>query len=222
MKSAGKLAIATILAAAVAIAIPFLRAAPTYFDIKRKAEHEPTIRAPLPLIAHCVLAAEDSDFMNRSAWESIYRSFSPLFTHKLAPGASLTSQLTHGARTPDAPTDPFTQIALYILLEATMSREQVLSQYLWGVYLGQHNAKPVYGVENAAASFYNKTYRDLTLSEAALMAATIKSPALFSPKSHPERARERRNQVLDRLYKAEIVSKAQLEEAVHEALPNNA
>ena len=75
----------------------------------------------------------------------------------------------------------------------TSSRKpQILELYLNHVYFG-NGAK---GIEAAARHYFGTTTRALTLPQGALLAALLKGPALFDPRRHPERARERRDLVL--------------------------
>ena len=84
---------------------------------------------------------------------------------------------------------------LAINIERRYSKDEILSLYLNQIYLGEG----AYGVEAAARTYFGKRARELTLAECALIAGLPRSPALYSPINHPERARQRMRIVLDRL-----------------------
>jgi len=84
---------------------------------------------------------------------------------------------------------------LAINIERRYSKNEILSLYLNQIYLGEG----AYGVEAAARTYFGKHARELTLAESALIAGLPRSPSLYSPINHPERARRRMRVVLDRL-----------------------
>ncbi len=86
---------------------------------------------------------------------------------------------------------------LTVKLEMRMDKNTILQLYLNQIYMG-HGA---YGVEAASQTYFGKSARALDLAESALLAAIIRSPENYSPYNNPERAKLRRNQVLDRMEK---------------------
>jgi penicillin-binding protein 1A len=94
-------------------------------------------------------------------------------------------------------------------IERKFNEEQVLAIYLNRVYLGGG----AYGVEAGANHYFGRHASDLSLSQAALLASLIRSPSLYSPNSHPERATQRRNLVIDELAKNGTVPTAEAEVA---------
>lgn len=81
---------------------------------------------------------------------------------------------------------------LALWLEARLSKDQILSAYLNRVYLGSGT----YGIEAAAQTYFNKSARDVTLREAAVLAGLLKAPSRYSPLSNPRLSQERANTVL--------------------------
>lgn len=77
-------------------------------------------------------------------------------------------------------------------MEKHYSKEQILEAYLNQIDFGHG----FYGVESAARHYFGKSASQLTLPEAATLAAMPKGPALYDPVLHPDRVRERRNTVL--------------------------
>jgi penicillin-binding protein 1A len=81
---------------------------------------------------------------------------------------------------------------LAIQIERHFTKPQIFTMYANAIPLGSGN----YGFEAASEFFFGKPIGELTLSEAALLAGLPRSPTYYSPLLHPERALDRRNQVL--------------------------
>lgn len=81
-------------------------------------------------------------------------------------------------------------------MERLYSKDQILELYLNQIYLGSGT----YGVEAASQAYFGKSVRDLSVAEMALLAGLPQRPERYSPLNNIDRARERRNQVLDRLF----------------------
>jgi len=78
-------------------------------------------------------------------------------------------------------------------LETHLSKDEILTRYLNGVYMGAG----AYGVAAAAQLYFGKRPADVTLAEAAMLAGLIKAPTQFNPLSHPQEAQTRAATVLD-------------------------
>lgn len=85
---------------------------------------------------------------------------------------------------------------LAIVLERRLGKREILELYLNEVYLGQVASFNVYGVGQAARTYFGKEVSALTLAESALLAGMIQSPNPYNPYRHPEQARARRDQVI--------------------------
>jgi penicillin-binding protein 1B len=83
-----------------------------------------------------------------------------------------------------------------LILETKATKDEILELYLNDVYLGHRGSFALHGVAEASKIYFGKDVRNLTLSEAALVAGIIQSPQIHSPFANPERALERRNVVL--------------------------
>ena len=77
-------------------------------------------------------------------------------------------------------------------LEDTWSKDKILTEYLNTVFYGSR----AYGVEAAARTYFHKHASQLTLPQAALLAAIPKAPSQFNPVSDPQEAKARRDIVL--------------------------
>jgi penicillin-binding protein 1A len=98
-------------------------------------------------------------------------------------------------------------------LERAFSKNQILELYLNGIYLG----KGSYGVAAAAVNYFNKSLDDLTVGEAAYLAALPKGPNNYNATLHYEAAVARRNYVLERMRAAGAITREEAQQA--EALP---
>jgi penicillin-binding protein 2D len=102
------------------------------------------------------------------------------------------------------------QEALYtIRLEANYSKNEILEGYLNTIYYG-HGA---YGIEAAANYYFGKTAKQLTLSEASMLAGIPKGPFYYSPLINEKQAKQRQKAVLTSMVKAGYISKKEAEKA---------
>src|SRR5438445_8825579 len=108
------------------------------------------------------------------------------------------------------------EATMSLVLERRASKDEILELYLNDVYLGQRGSFAVHGVAEAARLFFSKDISNVSISEAALIAGTIQSPALHSPFTHPKDAMERRNVVLRAMADAGFISADAAERASRE------
>lgn len=89
-----------------------------------------------------------------------------------------------------------------VLLEKRYCKDEIMSMYLNTVTYG-HNT---YGIEAASRTFFGKKPEELSLDEAAVLVGLLQAPSRYSPKSHPEASKKRRNIVLGQVekYQAKI------------------
>jgi penicillin-binding protein 1B len=107
---------------------------------------------------------------------------------------------------------------LAFVLERRANKKEILELYLNEIYLGQAGSFSINGMGEAARRYFHKDIANLTLSEGALLAGMIQSPNPYNPVRHPERATQRRNQVLRAMFDAEFIDAATLELALQEPL----
>src|SRR5436190_12558365 len=91
------------------------------------------------------------------------------------------------------------EAVIAVMLEHRLTKPQIFTMYANEVYLGEHGLFAIHGFSEAAHAFFGKELRDLTLPEAATLAAIIPAPNAFSPDTHPDRAVLRRNQILNEM-----------------------
>ncbi|MCU1231299.1 MAG: hypothetical protein JWO97_4183, partial [Acidobacteria bacterium] len=90
----------------------------------------------------------------------------------------------------------FTEIALALLLDARMSKDEILEIYLNDVYLGHSEGRPILGIDEASRIYFNKPPSRLRADEAALLAGIIRAPNRDTPEKHADVARVRRDAIL--------------------------
>jgi len=90
-------------------------------------------------------------------------------------------------------------------LEQTYSKDQILGLYLSRVYFGSG----AYGIEAAAQRYFGTSAAHLTLREAAMLAAIMKSPAEYDPATNPQASAERTRLVLDAMVETGAITPAQ-------------
>src|ERR1700720_1822400 len=80
----------------------------------------------------------------------------------------------------------FTEIILAILLDARMSKDEILEIYLNDVYLGHNGGKPVLGVDEASRLYFGGPPSRLRADEAALLASIVRAPNRDTPQKRPD------------------------------------
>ena len=105
-----------------------------------------------------------------------------------------------------------------VILETQATKAEILELYLNDVYLGHRGSFALHGVAEASKIYFGKDVRNLTLSEAALIAGIIQSPYNHSPFTNTERARDRRNIVLRAMVDAGYITSDAADRAQHEPI----
>src|SRR5690606_19623835 len=115
-------------------------------------------------------------------------------TQQVAKNFLLTSEQTWDRKIQEA--------ILALRIESTFTKDKILELYLNEIFLGLNS----YGVAAAALNYFDKALYQLTLSEAAYIAALPKGPNNYHPFRRPQAAIERRNWVIDRMVENGYVS----------------
>ncbi len=106
------------------------------------------------------------------------------------------------------------EILLSIQIERHFTKEQIFALYCNQIYLGSGN----YGFEAGSEYYFSKRVHDLSLPEAALLAALPKGPYGYSPIRKPERALKRRNLVLSEMLKDGKITQDEYSSAANASL----
>ena len=167
-------------------------------------------RTDLPLseiplaVQYAVLAAEDRDFYNHQGFSirGIFRAFvNNIFTDRLAGGSTITQQYAKLAflSTERTIVRKWKELVLAIKLETTSSKDKILENYLNTVYFG----RGAYGVQAGAQTFYGVEAKDLSVSQAAALAALVQAPSAISNPDNKNRWVGRWRYVVDGMVKME-------------------
>ncbi|MBX3477968.1 MAG: PBP1A family penicillin-binding protein [Brevundimonas sp.] len=129
-------------------------------------------------------------------------------------GSTLTQQLAKNLfLTPDQNLKRKVQeLMLAVWLEMKFSKKEILALYLNRVYFGAG----AYGIEAASQRYFDKSAKNLTVGEAALLAGLLKAPSRYSPVSESERAATRATVVLNEMQDMGVITPEQRAAAVLE------
>lgn len=147
-----------------------------------------------------LVAAEDARFFRHPGVDplAIARAFGQLLEQRrIVSGAStITQQLARTlVRRPRTLVGKIKEMALAIRLERSLSKDQILEQYLSRVAFGT----AVRGIDAASRLYFDKPPSKLSLAEAAALISIPRGPSLYDPRRHPEALLARRNRVLERM-----------------------
>ncbi len=163
------------------------------------------------LVKHAFVSAEDQNFF-------IHRGVDP--TAILRAAVTDLQQYGHGRRPVGASTitqqvaknmllgnevsivRKIREALLALKIEDSLSKDRILELYLNEIYLGLSS----YGVAAAAQTYFNKSLDDLTIPEAAFLAALPKAPNNLNPFKFADAARARRDYVLDRMVDDHVIT----------------
>jgi len=174
------------------------------FAILSPVEHAVVPLKELPnYVPQAFVAVEDKRFYEHSGID-YRRVFGSLLANVKAGGvaqgfSTITMQLARNVwpdRLPGAQRTlkrKLFEIRIAREIERKFTKDEILELYLNHIYFGGG----AYGIEAAARSYFGHSARDLSLNEAAVLAALPKSPRMYDPRRNPERSTVRRNLVLD-------------------------
>ena len=161
-----------------------------------------------PYLPEAVIAIEDRRFYWHFGIDPIGLTRA-LFTNLEAGGvvqggSTITQQLAKNLfLKPDRTFERKAQeVILAVWLEMRLTKKQILELYLNRVYLGGG----AYGVDAAAHRYFGKSARNVTLAEAATLAALLKAPSHYSPVTNPDASQERAQVVLTAMRSAGFIN----------------
>ncbi len=165
---------------------------------------------------HAVLAAEDREFyehggfspagIGRAVWNNVSGGSlqgGSTITQQYAKNAFLTQERSFSRKAQE--------LLLAIKLETSVSKDQILEDYLNTIYFG----RGAYGIQVASQQYFGKDVADLSLSESAALASIIRSPGNYDPadKDNLPRLKGRWQYVLDGMVEKGWITQAQADDA---------
>jgi len=193
-------------------------------DDKLIAEYGEMRRSPIDFdeipkdFIAALLAAEDDNFANHYGVDvsSLMRAATQLLktgeiqtggstiTMQVAKNYFLTSERSFSRK--------ISEILLALQIERELSKDEILELYVNKIYLGNRS----YGIEAAAHVYYGKSIGELSLAQMAMIAGLPKAPSAFNPLDNPERAKERRDWILGRMYRLGSIDEVRYQQAMAE------
>ena len=172
-----------------------------------------------PLLRQAIIATEDAEFDRHfgvNIWRIAVAAATDILERRRAQGAStLTQQLARNLKEQFGLTNEksferkLREAILAIQIEKRYTKREIFTIYCNQMYLG-HGA---YGVEAASRLYFNKSNKELTLEEAAMIAGLFQLPERQSPFVDLKRATARRNLVLQRMADEHYITQAQADRA---------
>ena len=170
----------------------------------------------IPLVAQqAMLAAEDREFYNHGGFS--IRGISRAVVTNLrgdsgaGGGSTITQQYAKNAYLTQERTltRKAKELILSIKLETLISKDQILADYMNTIYFGRN----AYGIESAAKLYFGKKAADLSLTEAAFLAAIVQAPNGLAPEKNLSGLQQRWNYVLDGMVSQGWLSQAERDSA---------
>src|SRR2546423_9299106 len=162
-----------------------------------------------PVMKNAILAVEDArlyDHVGIDPIRIVGAAWKNLTSDKKEGGSTLTQQLAKNLFLTREQTlkRKVNEWVLALQIERYYTKNQIMELYANHIFVGAN----AYGVEAGAETYFGKQAKDLTLDEAALLAAIPKARGEYSPTSNPTKAKERRDLVLDLMAKNGFASEA--------------
>ncbi len=167
-----------------------------------------------PNVVNALISTEDVRFTKHSGIDvkAIFRAIVKrglFFNKKAGGGSTLSQQLAKQLYTPRAENKlerlmqkPIEWV-IAVKLERFYTKEEILT-----MYLNQYDfSNSSVGIKTASWTYFGKTPDKLSIEEAATLIGMCKNSAYYNPVRFPERSRDRRNTVLNQMYKAKYITK---------------
>lgn len=169
----------------------------------------------IPLrVEQAILSIEDARFYDHigiDPWRMGGAFYKNITTGTFEGASTLTQQIAKNLFLTRTQTyeRKFNEWLVALQIERFYTKRQILEMYFNNFFLGANS----YGFEAASRTYFNKPSKDLTIEEAALLAAIPKAPTLYSPTTNPKNALERRNLVIEQMEKYGYITSAESEAA---------
>ncbi|MDP4084965.1 MAG: PBP1A family penicillin-binding protein [Bacillota bacterium] len=179
-----------------------------------------TVKELPKYIPNAVVAIEDERFYQHGGFDikGIFR----VFFHNLLAGritgggSTITQQLAKNALLSPEQTyrRKAEELFLSVKLEKVYTKDEILQMYLNQVYFGSG----AWGIANASKKYFDKDIKDVSISEAAMLAGLLHAPNYLDPYHNFDLAMKRRNVVLAKMKELKMITNPQYQEAIHEKI----
>jgi penicillin-binding protein 1B len=131
-------------------------------------------------------------------------------------GSTITQQLakTHFLSAERTFTRKALEALVAVLIEARLSKDEILEVYLNDVYLGHRNGRGILGIDEASRAYFDKRPEKLTIAESAMLAGMIRAPNRDNPDERRKVAKQRRDAVLGVMRDRKWIDERQYEDAI--------
>jgi penicillin-binding protein 1A len=191
----------------------------TFADLAPVEGELVTLRTLPPHVGEAFIAVEDQRFRDHGAID-VRRVLGAVLSNVRAGGvdegsSTLTMQLARNVFPEDLPGQERTlrrkllEVRVAQEIEDELSKDEILEMYLNHIYFG-NGAR---GIEAASRHYFGRSANQLSLPQAALLAAMPKAPTHYDPRRHPKEARERRDLVLSLMGEQKRISDAEMKAA---------
>lgn len=213
----------TLADAVTADPLSLIRLEPMLIGIVHPAHREDRILVRLedlpPTLTAGLQAIEDRKFAShhgidfrgiaRAAWANLRAG------KVVQGGSTLTQQLVKNffLTRERSLTRKINEAIMSLLLEWRYEKEDILEAYANEIYLGQDGNRAIHGFGLAAQFYFNKPPQELTVAESVLLVAVLRGPTYYDPRRHPERALERRNQLIEVIWRDGLIDRQQAQAA---------
>jgi len=173
-------------------------------------------------LKNAVIATEDHDFYSHGGFDikriigstidnllnrDLYGQGASTITQQVVKNTILTSEKTY--------TRKIKELILSIELEKIYSKDEILQIYLNEIPFGS----TAYGVQAASETYFDKNVQDLTVAEAAVLAAIIQAPSYYSPYgNHTDELSTRHHWVINEMYNLKFIDEEQRDQALSEQI----
>ena len=164
-----------------------------------------------PFVTNAFLSAEDKNFFQhpgidaRGITRAIFKNLKNIVTGQRLEGAStitqqvaknflLSSDVSFSRKVKEA--------ILAFRIEKYLTKKRILELYLNEIYLGERS----YGIASASMTYFDKSLKELSINEAALLATLPKAPSTYNPYKNFNSALKRKNWVLERMYENKYIN----------------
>jgi penicillin-binding protein 1A len=178
-----------------------------------------------PALVNTLLLSEDHRFREHAGmdfWAYVRVVFGLVTLNPAGGGSTITQQLAKNLYTINPELDGhLSSLGKYpkrliqktkewiisVHLEKNFTKNEIITMYLNTSEFSSN----AYGIRVACETYFNKNPDAVNLQEAALLVGMLQNPSLYNPKRFPERAKSKRNEVLNKLYKHKYISYAELD-----------